>query len=601
MPRLPPKENESLKRVPDLYSTLPLYGHANAIRVLDLSPGLWSDKLFGTLRAVALSSKPIYEALSYTWGASVESKSICVNKLYDIGVTDNLYRALRRLRGRVGKRSLWIDAICINQCDNEEQGQQVSIMGSIYKNATTVLVWLGEYPDAKMSDPFQMRRPHWKRTRSSMVLNSRGRSFVAAFDSAIRNSEPKWHDRAWVVQEFVLAKETLLCFGPVSVAYDAGRIIDLLTTPQTSPKIPMTNVRAFHEKTSDMKILKYGLGETKQSIAHAALYTSIAACKNPQDKVFGLLSLIDEKEARLVEVNYKDTYAQTYAKATYACIIAQESFTILELITFIQSSDLVLPSWVVDFTKEQYPSEGRIHQFIHKNVSWTKEPRSVKHAVNTDLTMKVLNARGVRLDCVAAFVNIPATNSIQPGDKLAGVLAPFLQVVLDDLIPGSTIVACRRQSTPLIRPSLLLVHGRKDVVTTVLNTAFVLWNDITGFSGQSRGHEAGLFWDCDQVERQRRAHDVDFRVGWFMEYALFAGGGCTVFATTDGLIGLAPATIEVGDSIVLLHGSKLPLVLRPSKDEYNFRGFAYVHGILDGELIRAWQSQDIQEQEFRIC
>jgi hypothetical protein len=38
---------------------------------------------------------------------------------------------------------LWIDAICINQSDNEEKSQQVRLMGEIYSKAEVVRVWLG--------------------------------------------------------------------------------------------------------------------------------------------------------------------------------------------------------------------------------------------------------------------------------------------------------------------------------------------------------------------------------------------------------------------------------------------------------------------------
>jgi hypothetical protein len=40
-------------------------------------------------------------------------------------------------------RPLWADAICINQSDQKEKAIQVSMMGKIYSNAQTVIVWLG--------------------------------------------------------------------------------------------------------------------------------------------------------------------------------------------------------------------------------------------------------------------------------------------------------------------------------------------------------------------------------------------------------------------------------------------------------------------------
>jgi hypothetical protein len=42
---------------------------------------------------------------------------------------------------------LWTDAICINQQDLDERGHQVQLMGSIYRNAHMVIVWLGTDDD----------------------------------------------------------------------------------------------------------------------------------------------------------------------------------------------------------------------------------------------------------------------------------------------------------------------------------------------------------------------------------------------------------------------------------------------------------------------
>ena len=62
-------------------------------------------------------------------------------------VTVNLYTALSRLRDPSLQRILWVDAICINQENPEEQGQQVQLMAKIYSKAHRVIVWLGEAAD----------------------------------------------------------------------------------------------------------------------------------------------------------------------------------------------------------------------------------------------------------------------------------------------------------------------------------------------------------------------------------------------------------------------------------------------------------------------
>ena len=61
-------------------------------------------------------------------------------------VTPNLEEALRSLRddSEGGQsRTLWVDAICINQTDTLERNHQVAQMQEIYADAQQVIVWLG--------------------------------------------------------------------------------------------------------------------------------------------------------------------------------------------------------------------------------------------------------------------------------------------------------------------------------------------------------------------------------------------------------------------------------------------------------------------------
>jgi hypothetical protein len=87
-----------------------------------------------------------YEALSYVWGQSDEHESIQIGEDH-LEVTPNLHAALLRLRDPGLTRVNWIDAICINQADNEEKSHQIQRMAQIYGVASRVLVWLGEAAD----------------------------------------------------------------------------------------------------------------------------------------------------------------------------------------------------------------------------------------------------------------------------------------------------------------------------------------------------------------------------------------------------------------------------------------------------------------------
>ncbi|RBA15408.1 hypothetical protein FPRO05_12482 [Fusarium proliferatum] len=127
---------------PYLYSPLP----EGSIRLLRITPH--PDKnspvqceLFNFVLSDSESTYP-YEAFSYVWGSAEKPLSIVVNDLNFL-VGTNLHAALVHLRHGSLERIIWIDAICINQGDTLEKGQQVQSMAEIYAKASCVVVWLG--------------------------------------------------------------------------------------------------------------------------------------------------------------------------------------------------------------------------------------------------------------------------------------------------------------------------------------------------------------------------------------------------------------------------------------------------------------------------
>ncbi|KAH0339263.1 HET-domain-containing protein, partial [Aureobasidium melanogenum] len=152
-----------------------------------------------------------YEALSYNWGPVTNDDPV-VN-IHDtiITITNNLASALRALRyPRLKKRRLWIDALCIDQRNQEEKSLQISHMSIIFNSATTVRVWLGpDDSDSALafefvrkcldSDVFDraMRDPHVSKDIKALV-------------SLMKRS---WFSRRWIVQEIAVAREAVLHCG----------------------------------------------------------------------------------------------------------------------------------------------------------------------------------------------------------------------------------------------------------------------------------------------------------------------------------------------------------------------------------------------------
>jgi hypothetical protein len=156
--------DEAQEKESGVYDLVRIDTRKRQIRLLDLEPGKRGLELKGTLRSAVLQhlephqtreshvqrrshnapSLPQYEALSYTWGGSRHGRMICLNNKYTLPITDNLYNALQRLRRRKTIRTLWIDALCIDQSTRVERSQLVQFMGDIYASASSVNVWLGE-------------------------------------------------------------------------------------------------------------------------------------------------------------------------------------------------------------------------------------------------------------------------------------------------------------------------------------------------------------------------------------------------------------------------------------------------------------------------
>jgi hypothetical protein len=116
------------------------------IRLVVLYPGHELDDLVFDIIHRNLLDKPVYEAVSYTWAtvygdASLSSHVSCRGK--KIAITKNCESMLRTLRRQGTNRTIWVDAICIDQENTEERNHQVRLMATIYSNASQVVAYLG--------------------------------------------------------------------------------------------------------------------------------------------------------------------------------------------------------------------------------------------------------------------------------------------------------------------------------------------------------------------------------------------------------------------------------------------------------------------------
>jgi hypothetical protein len=114
------------------------------IRLIDILPGDFAAPIHCQLVEHKLRQTLSYKALSYSWKTDEGLPDVIIFcNAKPIYISANLHAALQRLRSPHDQVTLWVDAICINQQDDDERAYQVGMMRDIYKNSSEVLIWLG--------------------------------------------------------------------------------------------------------------------------------------------------------------------------------------------------------------------------------------------------------------------------------------------------------------------------------------------------------------------------------------------------------------------------------------------------------------------------
>lgn len=159
-----------------------------------------------------------YSALSYVWGFKAErSEAIEVrghgsNKI--VKITPSLHTALRHFQSSQTK-VLWIDALCINQDDINEQSKQVMRMADIYSKASNVIIWLGEADrDSDLAMKF-IQEISVRELDRLAGSESTGESWRALAKLMRR----PWFTRRWIIQEVAFSQKAELWCGSWEVPW----------------------------------------------------------------------------------------------------------------------------------------------------------------------------------------------------------------------------------------------------------------------------------------------------------------------------------------------------------------------------------------------
>ena len=621
-------QSNKAETLSDLYLDLNL-NTADSFRILDLLPGNRAAELRISLHVVALSSLPQYEALSYTWGASNEEHSVLVNHKYRVPITDNLFRALRGLRSHFKSRSMWVDAISINQSDLVERGQQVKMMGRIYQSASCVDVWLGESsllakgltPPKNMDHGAKHLHDTWELPLSQALKDPRAiRSFIQAkqseLDGALESNQPLWDSRAWTIQESMLAKRLFLCFGKHRILFQPQSVRALATESLT----PLTQ-RLVISLTNRMALMERKMPGTLTILDIMHILVN-AGATDPRDIVYCVLGMITPEERDLVNVDYTLPCLKVYAKATFASIISSGSFEILCHVKGGPKAGEGLPTWCVDFSSLSHlPDNVRAtHEDIKSLSTWGNEITFgwvfSRFRPTLDASHKYLSFQGEKCN---AFVKTKSLrfpgstvgkkiilNSITSFVASAGSCAAELLQRTKENYDASplyvkmlhTLMHIPTQEGAALNRSLLTDIATRNTVPneTILGDPFVSTRQAVCESFREWDRSISLHSSDITAASNESLNIESSHISAFWDYASAASDEPVLFMTDTGTIGLAPCHVASGDILVLARNPWPFMILRRRDERFEFCGFGYVHGFMHRTFWDDWSKNGFKDE-----
>lgn len=588
-----------------MYEYEPLDRERKQIRLLTLQPGSGDDKLFCTLATAYLDTptSPYFETVSYVCGDSTVKATIMLHDS-EVQIPTTSEAALRRMRRKNRLRTLWIDALCINQFDIEERGHQVGMMYEIYTQTSHNCIYLGlndrnmqrisesmlailreisietrDYVDFET----MLSEPLGHRTFSEQPFS------IDIFQSGLLEFfQNPWFTRLWVVQE-----ASLSCISTCYIGRHRLSLVAVLRIGkwlcykwhQISQRdsAPIGGIRhaGFIFDAADRT---HGCCYRGQSNLWFFLYTFAEFHTfDRRDQVYALVALwqIHTRTPVLPLI-----LQPNYALSAHEVLINASKFAVqetnnLELLRDVctNTAGRNWPSWI---------------PVLDRNMGNYYQPQRLRLG-----RFKADDQIDLRL-----FSPIDESNTLDVAGVLIDEVTEVLEYVLVQWIRDALTHAPHDVKAALDRidriSELRVVVGRifsvaedqrfSDQASDQTSDQEILlaYRDFKRYMG---GHARST----ESEEQETR----DIRYGGELRHSL---QGRHVFYTRDGHLGLGPEHTRRGDIVAVLYGCEWPVVMRPlpTPGEYKLLECAYVYGIMDGAAVHRHKELGREDDRFRI-
>ncbi|KAF2033769.1 HET-domain-containing protein [Setomelanomma holmii] len=584
---------------------------------------------------------PEYYALSYCWGDSKDLTAIECNG-QGLSVSPGLLNALislQSLRSNLNMEYFWIDQICINQNDKDEQTDQVNLMRTIYAQSQRTLIWLGPYDIKADGDTFGLvdlidRARREDACPKPLPTNPRS---VCEYITPQRNGKlglPElssrrwaalatfmrrpWFTRAWVIQEAALSRTSpLMICGEAACLwdkfFDAIAWLDELryqdhTAFRSNGIVPLFIHRLRQCRDTETGLPRYWNLE--------AILISISGLQatDARDHIYAYLGLTIDAQNRerrdpVLTPNYRKDKYKVFEDIARYCIRKSGRLNILGVGEagngWCNDSCFSPPSWVPRWDVE-------IRSGPHKKIPGPIDLTDDKEDVKVITTVHALGHRA-SLDSSAQILETNNTNEL----VLRGIHVDTVIWCSDILNDKDFITRTEDIRLNLLEnPTTALWEAVVEQLNIKLDTTDQRFHDaakafylalVTGESPErtsAKNEPMGTFWcylgTC-YLFKYRYVQHIDLHhmptPPILYTCALLAPDGVQdrvvthldglkLFATQNGYIGCGTGMLGVQDEVYVMYGGATPHVLRQDgKNGYQFLGEAYIHGYMEGEAL----------------
>ncbi|KAK5741748.1 hypothetical protein LTR17_003739 [Elasticomyces elasticus] len=657
----------------------------NETRLLLLHPAENnSDRIQVTLRRVAFNDLQYqtYKALSYCWGKYAGDQTPIYARNEDtifpgenlkpsfadvveavrhkpIWIRDNLYSALLMLRDARNYVALWIDAICVDQEDNQEKSLQIAKMDSIYRHAERVVVWLGQADKASQQTFELLQRVHdLEIDRLQEFIDDR--ELILGWIALSETLDRDWFHRRWIIQDIAVARDiTFICgrdeahwqdldlsvelfrryFNIISNVARARRDLEQNRVRVLHPDLhPATNLFAIAK--SIFRVDQSGLQQPIHSLEYLVSAFSTFTVSEPRDTIFALWNLARETPRPGYYPSADPPPQPDYSKD----LVTVYAEFVMWVVRITGKADILcrrwampetgwayhplprpsaLPSWMLPVQKWQ---RGRLYEESLVGLP-DRAPYNACYNRVAEISMatqRVIVTPGQAGDSLLMESTVPRSLHVSdPADRAvmnqyyegydSSLYAKGLHIatvgwatdpVADGVIPVRALRRLKGDSSELVTDKMVrvLVADRgpdKQNVPAFYRRACEYCLEKCAPSGNL--NTTVLLSEIDSPSIVREFLERTQKVVW---------DRCFIEAhSPDGQVlhGLGPDTIERDDYVCILFGCSVPVLLgrrflQGIGEYFVFKGEAYVHGIMDGSVLADLGEKAVTEQTktFRI-